>query len=282
MPDKHPPGVTVQHFTKEQKKAGVVPGVQQPDKDVKAVIMAPDETGNPPPGQVSAGEVSGAADIPESAPPTQEQIPQVVPETPSDIPIESNEVTIRGAAAIEMAKMLGLEEVWNVSTGEPLPLAEAAARPELAIIDFAALRESIEEYDPNAIEDMISALPAQMAQTQQPRHVSQVASPPVTVKQYPGLVRVEVQGPVRLRKSKEGNVRILQVAYRPVEPPAGVGNAQRTTVQAPSGRVAQPNPVTMKRRPPTRTIPRRETAPAPVPPPPEPPEVVDDFEDQEF
>lgn len=281
MPDKHPPGITVQKFTKEQKDAGLVPGVARPDKAVETVILQPNPPSVPPPGPDSgAVEVSEPADISESAPPTSENVPQAGSETPGDVSIGQNEVMIRGQAAIELAKMLGLNEVWNIQTGEPLNIQVAQLNPHLAVIDFASLRESIEDYDPDALTDMVASLPTR-AVTAQPAPPAQQrpapaytvpAGPTVSVKQYPGLIRVEVDGPVTLRKAKEGNVRILQVSYQTVQAPTSAGRAQRSVAGPSAVRPGQAHQVSIRNQRPTRTVPRQTV---------EPP--VDDFtEESEF
>lgn len=282
MPEKHPPHISVQHFTREQKEAGLVPGVPKGGNQPEAVILSPTQPGSPPTSDAPVIGEPESSDVLESAPPAQENVPQLDSGTPDNIEdIEEGEVLVKGKAAIALARMIGLEAVWNIETGEILPLSLAIQRPHLAVIDFNALRESIEGFDSNAVEDLINSIPEPRPDPNaksREAFVQPPAGPGITVRQYPGLVRVEVEGPVKVTRARQGNTRIMQLSYYNVEVPKVGQKAQRVTAKASAVRPIQTQKVQMRNISPNRTVPRQ--IPKPVESTPEPEDFIDD--DYEF
>lgn len=261
MADKLPPHITVQHFTKEQREQGLVPSASQPKSPEHVTFQNP-VSGSPPTTEPdSVGETPVTSDESKSAPP-DEAVNVDVTGDPDDLPIESSDVQVKGLAAIAVANMLGLTEVWDITTGEPMPLSQAKLSPQLAVIDFDALVQSTEGLDESAIGQLMDAIPEKKSQIQNQRSArawtQQPAGPGVTVKHIPGLVRVEVEGPVKLQKAKEGNVRILQVKYQTVEAPTGAAKATKVTTKGSAVRLGQTHQVQMRNapKPPARTVPR--------------------------
>lgn len=254
----YPPGVSVQIITREQKlvAAGLDPASISPGG-----ASPPNSAAEPVSAAAAAVSTTAAVDNP----------------SPNPLPA-SGSIQVTGQAALTMARMMGLEEVWNAETGEPISLAQANERPELAYIDFAALQTAMNAIDreegEKATATAAAALPpfappqpdlesVEQARVQQV-YASGPAGPGVTVRFIGPIIRVEVAGPVKLEKRRAGDLRILQIeTQKTVEHPASPAHADRQVVTAPANRAPDPIPAIH------RII---SAIPAPVQPPPQSPQ----------
>lgn len=270
--NKHPAHITVDYFKKGEKPPEPGHPTTFQHHNVGQSDTVPPVQPITPDGQEleSGAEIEGQ--VPTAPPTGQEIVPSISAQAGliEDEPGEG-EVVITGNAALIMAKMLNLPHVWNVNTGEPLEINVAVNHPQLAFIDFEAIRDSAEALDPGVLSELMSAIP--MAGTETDRKqaenkrvrdafVKGPAGPGVTVRQIPGLVHVEVQGPVTLSKSRQGETRVLKIQYHTVEAPTGHAGVRAQNVKVERGHVQNPHQVTHRKMKPianvtSRTVPRR-------------------------
>lgn len=270
--NQHPPHISVEYVTKN------------PNAEQESNTIQPGQPSEPPTiDQESGAEVEGEL----VSPPPPEQVPSTLAHAGAEI--GDQEVIVRGAAAITMATMLELDFVWDIDTGEPMTLDVAQQFPNKAFIDFEALRESVEELEPNTVAELIAALPAQkspreikVSESAKKAFSKGAAGPGVTVKHIPGLVRVEVTGPVTLQKAKQGETRILQVKYKTVETPTGHAGVKPQPVQVKRAHIQNPHQVTTRRHQVKRTVPRIPPPVSEAPPPKEEPTPEPDLSDDEY
>jgi hypothetical protein len=266
--NRHPPHVSVEYRT---------PGAKSDD------TVQPGQPSSPPTevDQESGAEMEGTELV---SPPTG-QVPSIPAQAGPEI--GNQEVIVRGVAAITMAHMLEMDTLWDMETGDPVSIDVARTIPERVFIDFNALREHTEQLEPDTVAELIAALPepgpqrVNVAETAQKAFTKGAAGPGVTVKHIPGLVRVEVSGPVTLQKSKQGETRILQVKYKTVEAPTGHAGVTPQPVQVKRAHIQNPHQVTTRRHQAKRTVPRIPPPVSEAPPPkeepvPDPEQQIDD------
>jgi hypothetical protein len=131
-----------------------------------------------------------------------------------------------GAAAVEVARSLGVPYVFDRATGAPVDFDRAAEmiadEPNSVCLDFNQLEpEPVDEDDETdtGFDDENDRAAMQGEPTdREVAAYTRPAGPPVEVRITPTAVRVEVGGPVRVSHAKAGNTRILNIQTNEPEP----------------------------------------------------------------
>lgn len=211
--------------------------------------------------------------------PIQPEQPQ-----PTEQPTEDTEV-FYGRQALVLAKQLSVDVVWKTETGEPVDIETAKALiasqgPNAVFFDFEALatlpevqdeiETAVEQTDPYMAQLPLppdetlagQQVPPGMMQSSQSvpgqQYVDPISdrermafgnvltTPGQTVYIRPNVIRVEVEGNVRVQKGRQGNVRMMRIVRLDPSGSERVADAFRTTVQAPM--VRSPNPAVTYRQ----------------------------------